>query len=100
MYGSTRPMTLFGLVKVLGYTCIILTGFGWFSLRTSFPNNPFSLRTIFITTRAGSRNLARSKEEFFLIIVNSARPLALNIRNSILDLVGLLDPPLFNIIIL
>ena len=34
----------------------------------------------------------------FLILVNRSQPLALVIRNSILDLAGLLDPPLLNTI--
>ena len=65
-------------------TYIILIGFGRLCFRTSFLDKPFSLYTIFITIRVESRTLA----------------LALGIRDSLLDLAGLLDPPLFNIIIL
>ena len=87
---SWEPDESFLLVKKLDYTDIVFIGFGRFCFRTSFLDNPFSLYTIIIIIRA--REL--------LLFVNGFQPLALVIRNSILDLVGLLDPPLFNIIIL
>ena len=70
-------------------------GFGRLCFRTSFSDNLFSLYTIIII-RVGSRTLAGSKGEFFCILVKGFQLLALVIRNSILDLSGLLDPPLFN----
>ena len=67
----------------------------WFwtlCFRTSFSVNPLSLYTIIIVTG--------SEGEFFLILVKIFQPLALVIRNSVLHLAGLLDPPLFNVLIL
>ena len=77
-----------------------LTGFGRLCFRTNFSDNPFSLYTIFIIIRVGSRTLARSEVEFFFIIVDGFQLFALVIRNSTLDLAGLLDLPVFNIITL
>ena len=85
---------------MLNYTYIILIGFGRLCFRTSFSDNPFSLYTIFIIIRSESRTLAGSEVEFFLIIVDGFQPFALVIKNSMLDLAGLLDLPLFKIIIL
>ena len=85
---------------MLNYTYIILIGFGRLCFRTSFSDNPFSLYTIFIIIRSGSRTLAGSEVEFFLIIVDGFQPFALVIKNSMLDLAGLLDLPLFKVIIL
>ena len=82
---------------MLDYTCIILVGFGQLCFRTSFSDNTFSLYTIFII-RVGS--LAGSEVEFSLIIVDGFRPFAFVLWNPMLDLTGLLDLPLFNIIIL
>ena len=82
------------------YTDIVLIGFRRPSFRTSFSDNPSSLYTIFIVIRIGSRTLARSEVEFFLITVNDFKTLVFVIKNSISDLAGILDPPLFNIIIL
>ena len=48
----------------------------------------------------GSRTSTGSWVEFFLIIVNGLQSFALVMKSSILDLVGLLDVPLFNITIL
>ena len=48
----------------------------------------------------GSRTLAGTEMEFFWILVNDFQPLALVIGSSVLDLGGLLDPPLLNLIIL
>ena len=58
-----------------------------------------------VIIRVASRTLAESTVEFFFILVKLAKLvklviLALVIRNSILDFVELLDPPLFSIIIL
>ena len=70
----------------------------WF--RNSFSDNPFSLHTIFIVIRVGSRTLAASEVELFLIIIDSFQPFAFVIRNSMSDLAGFLGLPLFDIIIL
>ena len=91
---------IFRVVKVLYYTYIILFGFGRLCFRTSFSDNPFSLYTIFIIIRIGSRTFAGSWVEFFLVIVNGFQPFALVMKSSILDLAGFLEPSLFNIIIL
>ena len=85
---------------MLDYTYIILIGFGRLCFRTSFADNPFSLHTIFIIIKVGSRTLAGSEEECSLIIVDGFRRFAFVIGNSMLDLAGLLDLPLINMIIL
>ena len=85
---------------MLSYTYIILIGFGRLCFRISFLDNPFSLNTIFIIIRVGSRTLARSQMELFLIIIDGFQPFAFVIGNSMLDLAGLLDLPVFNTIIL
>ena len=85
---------------MLCYTYIILFGFGGLCFRTSFLDNPFSSYIIFIIIRIGSRNFAGSWVEFFLVIANGFQPFALVISWSTLDLVGLLNPSLFNIMIL
>ena len=89
------------MVKVLCYTYIILFGFGRLCFRTSFSDNPFSLYIIFIIIiRIGSRIFAGSWVEFFLVILNGFQRFALVMKSPILDLAGLLDPSLFNIMIL
>ena len=75
---------------MLYYTYIILFGFGQLCFRTSFLDNPFSLYTIFIIIRIGSRNFAGSWVELFLVIVNGFQPFALVMKSSILDLARLL----------
>ena len=47
-----------------------------------------------------SRTLEGSGVEFCLILVNGFQPMGLAKRNCILDLAGLPDSPLFNIIVL
>ena len=91
---------LFWVVKVLYYIYIILFDFGRLYFRTSFSGNQFSLYTIFIIIKIGSRIFAGSRVVFFLTIVNGFKPFALVMKSSILDLAGLLGPPLFNIMIL
>ena len=85
---------------MLYYIYIILFDFGRLYFRTSFSDNQFSLYTIFIIIKIGSRIFAGSWMVFFLTIVNGFQPFALVMKSSILDLVGLLGPPLFNIMIL
>ena len=92
-------MTNFSVIKVLYYTYIIRFGFGRLCFRTTFSDNPFSLYTIFIIIRIGSRTFAGSWV-FFLVIVNGFQPFALVMKSSILDLAELLDSSLFNIMIL
>ena len=74
---------------MLHYTYIIFFGFGRLCFRTSFWDNLFSLCTIFIFIRIGSRTFAGSWVEFFLIKVNGFQPFALVMKSSILDLSGL-----------
>ena len=90
---------IFRVIKVLYYTYIILFSFGRLCFSTSFLDNPFSLYALFII-RIGSRTFAGSWMEFFLVIVNGFQSFALVMKSSILDLMGLLDPSLFNITIL
>ena len=98
----------FLMVKVLDYTYIISIGFRQFC--SSIPDCPFSLYSIIIPV------IIIFVIIIFIIIiiihyyyydyyqdwilVNNFRPLGFIIRNSILDLAGLMDLPLFNIIIL
>ena len=91
---------IFWVVKVLYYIYIILFDFGRLYFRTSFSDNQFSLYTIFIIIKIGSRIFAGSWVVFFLTTVNGFQPFALVMKSSILDLAGLLGPPLFNIMIL
>ena len=44
--------------------------------------------------RGGSRTVATSKRELFVIIVNGFQPLTIITKCSILDLAAVLDPPL------
>ena len=44
--------------------------------------------------RGGSRTAATSKMEHFVIIVNGWKPLIIITKSSILDVAGVLDPPL------
>ena len=85
---------------MLDYTFITLIGFGPLCFRTSFSDSAFSLYTIFIIIRVGSRTLAGSEVEFSLIIVDGFQLFTFVMGNSMLDLAGLLDIPLFNMIIL
>ena len=102
---------IFWVMKVLDYTILIFTGFGRLCSRPWFSDNPFSLYSIsiisiiiiiiiIITIRVGFMILANSKVKFFFILVNGFQPLAHVIRNTVLGLAKLLNPPLFNIIIL
>ena len=45
--------------------------------------------------RGGSRTVATSKMERFVITVNSWKPLNIITKRSILDVAAALDPPLF-----
>ena len=83
---------------MLDCTYIILINFGRLCFRSSFLDNPFSLDTIFIIIRVGSRTLAECEVEFSLIIVDGFQPFV--IWKSMSDLAGLLDLALFNMIIL
>ena len=47
----------------------------------------------YITLRGGSRAVAASKMERFVIIVNGFQPLAIITKSSILDVTAALDPP-------
>ena len=55
---------------LLDYTYIAFTGFEQLCFRASFSDNPFSLNTIIIIIKVGSRTLSGSEVEFFLILVN------------------------------
>ena len=46
------------------------------------------------TLRGGSKAVAISKMELFLIIVNRWKPLTITTKRSILDVEAVLDPPL------
>ena len=81
---------------MLDYNYIIFIGFRRLCFRTSFSDNPFSLYAIIIIIRVRSRTLAGYEKEFCLMLVNVFQPLALVIRNSILDLARLLELPLLN----
>ena len=48
--------------------------------------------------RGGSRTVATSKVELFVIIVNGFQPLTVITKSSILDVQAVLDPPLLNLI--
>ena len=48
----------------------------------------------FINCRGGSRTVATSKMERFVIIVNGWKPLTIITKRSILDVAAVLDPPL------
>ena len=85
---------------MLYYTYIILFGFGWLCFGTSLSDNTFSLYAIFIKITVGSRTFAGSWVELFLVIVNGLQPFELAMKSSMLDLAGLLEPSLFDIIIL
>ena len=62
-------------------------------------NNAIStqLRTIAYIDRGGSRTAATSKMEHFVIIVNGFQPLTIITNCSILDVAGVLDPPLIDV---
>ena len=47
-----------------------------------------------ISFRGGSRTVATSKVELFMIIVNGWKPLTIITKSSTLDVAGILDPPL------
>ena len=47
-----------------------------------------------MVTRGGSRTVATSKMERFVIIVNGWKPLTIITKRSILDIAAVLDPPL------
>ena len=53
-----------------------------------------------IHIRGGSRTVATSKMELFVIIVNGFQPLTIITKRSILDVAAVLDPPLYIIIII
>ena len=46
--------------------------------------------------RGGSRTVARSKMDHFVIIVNGWKPLTILTKSSILDVAAVLDPPLMD----
>ena len=81
---------IFRMVKVLHCTYIILFGFGQLCFRTSFSDNRFSLYTIFIIIRIGSRTFAGSWVKLCLVLVNGFQLFALVMKSSILDLARLL----------
>ena len=48
-------------------------------------------------TRGGSRTVATSKVELFVIIVNGFQPLTIITKSSTLDVAAALDPPLVTV---
>ena len=50
-------------------------------------------RILSIVLRGGSKAAATSKMECFVIIVNGFQPLTIITKRSILDVAGVLDPP-------
>ena len=57
-----------------------------------------SIKSIVIVFRGGSRNVATSKMERFVIVVTGFQPLTIITKRSILDVAAVLDPPLvFNV---
>ena len=48
----------------------------------------------YIIFRGGSRNVATSKMECFVIIVNGRKPLTIITKHSLLDVAAVLDPSL------
>ena len=51
-----------------------------------------------LITRVGSRTTATSKMEHFVIVVNGCKPLTITTKCSILDVAGVLDPPLITVL--
>ena len=58
-----------------------------------FWRNP-QVKLLQAVDRGGSRTVATSKMELFVIIVNGFQPLTIITKCSILDLAAVLDPPL------
>ena len=56
------------------------------------------IKLVVNVTRGGSSAAATSKMECFVIIVNGFQPLTIITKHSILDVAGVLDPPLGTII--